>query len=60
MNKNDPSAIYRQLETLAQPRAQSAERNVSETSEHFVEDENGNTITATKFKRTRRKTEPDC
>lgn len=51
--------LYSQIETLTKPRDESAGRNTSEIFEHVVEDAEGNTITAKKTKRSRRKTEPD-
>ena len=51
--------LYTQLETLSQPREKSAKRNASEVVEHTVEDANGKTISAKKYKRSSRQTEPD-
>lgn len=51
--------LYSKIEALTKPRDESAGRNTSEVFEHVVEDADGNTITAKKTKRSRRKTEPD-
>lgn len=52
-------ALYDQIEALSEPRDQSTSRNASETSEHTVTGANGTVLSTTKYKRTRRKTEPD-
>lgn len=59
MNTTLPSSIFDELAALSEPRSKAEKRNASEVQEQIVVDAKGDTLSSTKYKRSRRQTEPD-
>ena len=59
MTSMPPSSIFDELSALAEPRSKGEKRNASEVQEQTVVDAEGHTLSSTKYKRSRRQTEPD-
>lgn len=55
MNTTLPSSIFDELAALSEPRSKAEKRNASEVQEQIVVDAKGDTLSSTKYKRSRRR-----